>query len=66
MVQPSPEIADYYVEKKATAEMSQTDGLPTTIAEASPVNDYQAQKRKLKKEVRKLMRQLKVWLKLKS
>ncbi|VRI81502.1 ABC transporter ATP-binding protein [Streptococcus pneumoniae] len=37
---------DYYVEKKATAEMSQTEEASTSnqAKEASPVNDYQAQK----------------------
>lgn len=50
---------DYYVEKKATAEMSQTEEASTSnqAKEASPVNDYQAQK-KSQKEVRKLMRQI--------
>lgn len=48
---------DYYVEKKATAEMSQTEEASTSnqAKEASPVNDYQAQKES-QKEVRKLMR----------
>lgn len=51
---------DYYVEKKATAEMSQTEEASTSnqAKEASPVNDYQAQKES-QKEVRKLMRQIK-------
>ncbi|HGQ3098501.1 TPA: ABC-F family ATP-binding cassette domain-containing protein [Streptococcus pneumoniae] len=50
---------DYYVEKKATAEMSQTEEASTSnqSKEASPVNDYQAQKES-QKEVRKLMRQI--------
>ncbi|CVV21740.1 TPA: ribosomal protection-like ABC-F family protein [Streptococcus pneumoniae] len=50
---------DYYVEKKATAEMSQTEKASTSnqAKEASPVNDYQAQKES-QKEVRKLMRQI--------
>ncbi|HFZ4169599.1 TPA: ABC-F family ATP-binding cassette domain-containing protein, partial [Streptococcus pneumoniae] len=50
---------DYYVEKKATAEMSQTEEASTSnqAKEASPVNDYQAQKES-QKEVRKLMRQI--------
>ncbi|HEV1937042.1 ABC-F family ATP-binding cassette domain-containing protein [Streptococcus pneumoniae] len=50
---------DYYVEKKATAEMSQTEEALTSnqVKEASPVNDYQAQKES-QKEVRKLMRQI--------
>lgn len=50
---------DYYVEKKATAEMSQTEEASTSnqAKEASPVNDYQAQKER-QKEVRKLMRQI--------
>lgn len=50
---------DYYVEKKATAEMSQTEEVSTSnqAKEASPVNDYQAQKES-QKEVRKLMRQI--------
>ncbi|HHY6882200.1 TPA: ABC-F family ATP-binding cassette domain-containing protein [Streptococcus pneumoniae] len=49
----------YYVEKKATAEMSQTEEASTSnqAKEASPVNDYQAQKES-QKEVRKLMRQI--------
>ncbi|HEW4848785.1 TPA: ABC-F family ATP-binding cassette domain-containing protein [Streptococcus pneumoniae] len=50
---------DCYVEKKATAEMSQTEEASTSnqAKEASPVNDYQAQKES-QKEVRKLMRQI--------
>ncbi|VKW52166.1 ABC transporter ATP-binding protein [Streptococcus pneumoniae] len=50
---------DYYIEKKATAEMSQTEEASTSnqAKEASPVNDYQAQKES-QKEVRKLMRQI--------
>lgn len=50
---------DYYVEKKTTAEMSQTEEASTSnqAKEASPVNDYQAQKES-QKEVRKLMRQI--------
>ncbi len=42
---------DYYVEKKATAEMSQTEEASTSnqAKEASPVNDYQAQKESQKK-----------------
>lgn len=50
---------DYYVEKKATAEMSQTEEASTSnqAKESSPVNDYQAQKES-QKEVRKLMRQI--------
>ncbi|HEW1000658.1 TPA: ABC-F family ATP-binding cassette domain-containing protein [Streptococcus pneumoniae] len=50
---------DYYVEKKATAEMSQTEEASTSnqAKEASPVKDYQAQKES-QKEVRKLMRQI--------
>lgn len=50
---------DYYVEKKATAEMSQTEEASTSnqAKEANPVNDYQAQKES-QKEVRKLMRQI--------
>ncbi|HEV5387870.1 TPA: ABC-F family ATP-binding cassette domain-containing protein [Streptococcus pneumoniae] len=50
---------DYYVEKKATAEMSQTEEASTSnqAKEASPVNDYQAQKES-QKEVRKFMRQI--------
>ena len=50
---------DYYVEKKAEIEMSQTeeDSTSNQAKEASPVNDYQAQKES-QKEVRKLMRQI--------
>ena len=50
---------DYYVEKKAEVEMSQTEEISTSnqAKEASPVNDYQAQKES-QKEVRKLMRQI--------
>jgi len=50
---------DYYVEKKAEVEMSQTEEASTNnqAKEASPVNDYQAQKES-QKEVRKLMRQI--------
>ena len=50
---------DYYVEKKAEVEMSQTEETSTSnqAKEASPVNDYQAQKEN-QKEVRKLMRQI--------
>ena len=50
---------DYYVEKKAEVEMSQTEETSTSnqVKEASPVNDYQAQKES-QKEVRKLMRQI--------
>lgn len=50
---------DYYIEKRVTAEMSQTEEASTSnqAKEASPVNDYQAQKES-KKEVRKLMRQI--------
>ena len=50
---------DYYVEKKAEVEMSQTEETLTSnqAKEASPVNDYQAQKEN-QKEVRKLMRQI--------
>ncbi|VPR61562.1 ABC transporter ATP-binding protein [Streptococcus pneumoniae] len=50
---------DYYVEKKATVEMSQTEEASTSnqAKEASSVNDYQAQKES-QKEVRKLMRQI--------
>ncbi|WP_269796206.1 ABC-F family ATP-binding cassette domain-containing protein [Streptococcus sp. SM3] len=50
---------DYYVEKKAEVEMIQTEEISTTnqAKEASPVNDYQAQKES-QKEVRKLMRQI--------
>lgn len=50
---------DYYIEKRATAEMSQTEEASTSnqAKEASPVNDYQAQKES-QKEVRKFMRQI--------
>lgn len=50
---------DYYVEKKAEVEMSQAEETSTSnqVKEASPVNDYQAQKES-QKEVRKLMRQI--------
>ena len=50
---------DYYVEKKAEVEMIQTEEASTSnqAKEASPVNDYQAQKES-QKEVRKLMRQI--------
>lgn len=50
---------DYYVEKKVTAEMSQTEEASTSnqAKEASPVNDYQVQKES-QKEVRKLIRQI--------
>ncbi|COH13888.1 ABC transporter ATP-binding protein [Streptococcus pneumoniae] len=50
---------DYYIEKKAEVEMSQTEEASTNnqAKEASPVNDYQAQKES-QKEVRKLMRQI--------
>ena len=50
---------DYYVEKKAEVEMSQIeeDSTSNQAKEASPVNDYQAQKES-QKEVRKLMRQI--------
>ena len=50
---------DYYVEKKAEVEMSQTEEASTSnqAKESSPVNDYQAQKES-QKEVRKLMRQI--------
>ncbi|MDS4708185.1 ABC transporter ATP-binding protein [Streptococcus pneumoniae] len=50
---------DYYIEKRVTAEMSQTEEVSTSnqAKEASPVNDYQAQKES-QKEVRKLMRQI--------
>ena len=50
---------DYYVEKKAEVEMSQTEEASTSnqAKETSPVNDYQAQKES-QKEVRKLMRQI--------
>lgn len=50
---------DYYVEKKAEVEMTQAEEASTSnqAKEASPVNDYQAQKES-QKEVRKLMRQI--------
>ena len=50
---------DYYVEKKAEVEMAQAEEDLTSnqAKEASPVNDYQAQKES-QKEVRKLMRQI--------
>lgn len=50
---------DYYVEKKAKVEMTQAEEASTSnqTKEASPVNDYQAQKES-QKEVRKLMRQI--------
>ena len=50
---------DYYVEKKAEVEMIQSEEASTSnqAKEASPVNDYQAQKES-QKEVRKLMRQI--------
>ena len=50
---------DYYVEKKAEVEVSQAEELSTSnqAKEASPVNDYQAQKES-QKEARKLMRQI--------
>lgn len=50
---------DYYVEKKAEVETSQTEEASTSnqAKEASLVNDYQAQKES-QKEVRKLMRQI--------
>ena len=50
---------DYYVEKKTEVEASQTEEAPTSNQEkeASPVNDYQAQKES-QKEARKLMRQI--------
>ena len=50
---------DYYVEKKAEVEVSQAEELSTSNQEkeASPVNDYQAQKES-QKEARKLMRQI--------
>lgn len=50
---------DYYVEKKLEVEMIQTEEASTSnqAKEASPVNDYQAQKES-QKEVRKLMRQI--------
>ena len=50
---------DYYVDKKAEMEVSQIEEVSTSnpAKEASPVNDYQAQKES-QKEVRKLMRQI--------
>ena len=50
---------DYYVEKKAEVEASQTEEVSTSnqAKETSPANDYQAQKES-QKEVRKLMRQI--------
>ena len=50
---------DYYVEKKAEVEMTQTEEASTSnqAKEASPANDYQAQKVS-QKEARKLMRQI--------
>ena len=50
---------DYYVEKKAEVEMTQAEEASTSnqVKEASPVNDYQAQKES-QKEARKLMRQI--------
>ena len=50
---------DYYVEKKAEVEASQTEEVSTSnqAKEASPANDYQVQKES-QKEVRKLMRQI--------
>ena len=50
---------DYYVEKKAEVEMSQTEEASTNnqVKESSLVNDYQAQKES-QKEARKLMRQI--------
>ena len=50
---------DYYVEKKAEVEAIQTEEASTSnqAKEASPVNDYQAQKES-QKEARKLMRQI--------
>ena len=50
---------DYYVEKKAEVEMTHAEETSTSnqAKEASPVNDYQAQKEN-QKEVRKLMRQI--------
>ena len=50
---------DYYVEKKAEVEASQTEeaSMSNQAKEASPVNDYQAQKES-QKEARKLMRQI--------
>ena len=50
---------DYYVDKKAEMEVSRTEEVSTSnqAKEASPANDYQAQKES-QKEVRKLMRQI--------
>ena len=50
---------DYYIEKKAEVEASQTEEVSTSnqAKEASPANDYQAQKES-QKEARKLMRQI--------
>lgn len=50
---------DYYGDKKAEMEVSQIEEASTSnqAKEASPVNDYQAQKES-QKEVRKLMRQI--------
>ena len=50
---------DYYVEKKAEVEMTQTeeDSTSNQANEVSTLNDYQAQKES-QKEVRKLMRQI--------
>lgn len=50
---------DYYVEKKAEIEVSQTEeaSMSNQAKEASSVNDYQAQKES-QKEARKLMRQI--------
>ncbi|ORO87683.1 MULTISPECIES: ABC-F family ATP-binding cassette domain-containing protein [Streptococcus] len=50
---------DYYVDKKAEMEINQMEEASTSnqVKEASPVNDYQAQKES-QKEVRKLMRQI--------
>ena len=50
---------DYYVDKKAEMEVSQTEETSTSnqVKEASSVNDYQVQKES-QKEARKLMRQI--------
>lgn len=50
---------DYYVDKKAEIEISQTEeaSMSNQAKEASPANDYQAQKES-QKEARKLMRQI--------
>lgn len=50
---------DYYVEKKAEVEAIQTEeaSMSNQAKEASPANDYQAQKES-QKEARKLMRQI--------